>query len=170
MYVRNYGEGIDLPWQEVFQTGERHDVERFCRSAGIDFEWKDGGGLTTRQVCQAIARHPQTGEQVWFNQAHLFHVSSLDAAARDMLLRRFAEDELPRHAFYGDGGAIEAAVLDEIRAAYEQEAVRFAWEKGDVLLLDNMLTAHGREPFEGPRQVLAGMAEQGGAADICVEL
>jgi alpha-ketoglutarate-dependent taurine dioxygenase len=170
MYVRNYGEGVDLPWQEVFQTDDKNEIERFCRSAGIEFEWRTGDALTTRQVCQAAATHPQTGETVWFNQAHLFHVSSLDPTARRVLLDRFTEDELPRHAYYGDGGAIDPGSLDEIRAAYEAEMVRFTWEQGDVLLLDNMLTAHGREAFDGPRQVLAGMAERAGAGGVCVEL
>jgi alpha-ketoglutarate-dependent taurine dioxygenase len=170
MYVRNYGSGLDLPWQEVFQTRERDEVERFCRAAGIDFAWKEGDGLTTRQICQAVARHPQTGDQVWFNQAHLFHVSALEAAARELLLRQFTECGLPRHALHGDGSPIDVSALDENRAAYERETVLFAWEKGDVLLLDNMLTAHGREPFEGPRQLLAGMAERCGTGDVCVEL
>jgi alpha-ketoglutarate-dependent taurine dioxygenase len=170
MYVRNYGLGLDLPWQDVFQTGEKAEVERLCRSVGIEFTWKAHDGLTTRQICQATAVHPQTGEQVWFNQAHLFHVSSLDTTARELLLQTFAEDELPRNAFYGDGGAIEASALDEIRDALNAEAVLFSWEKGDVLLLDNMLTAHGREPFEGPRQVLTGMAERYGTGAVCVEI
>ncbi len=170
MYVRNYGEGLDLPWQEVFQTADKSDVEQLCRAADIAFTWKPGDALTTRQVCQAVASHPATGEPVWFNQAHLFHVSSLEAEARDMLLRRFGVDGLPRHAFYGDGGAIETAALDTVRAAYGQETVLFDWQKDDVLLLDNMLTAHGRERFEGPRQVLVGMAERCGTSKVCLEI
>jgi len=170
MYVRNYGQGLDLPWQDVFQTNEKSEVERLCRTVGIEFAWTANDGLTTRQICQAVAHHPQTGEDVWFNQAHLFHVSSLDPAARELLLRTFTEGELPRHAFYGDGGAIEESALEEIRDAFQHEAVVFSWEKGDVLLLDNMLTAHGREPYQGPRQVLTGMAERCGIGGVCVEI
>jgi alpha-ketoglutarate-dependent taurine dioxygenase len=159
MYVRNYGDGLDLSWQQVFQTNERAEVEVFCRREGLEFEWKDGNRLRTRQILQAVASHPKTGELVWFNQAHLFHVSSLAPDVREYLLTEVKETELPRHAYYGDGTPIEASSLAEIRAAYRDETVTFAWQQGDILLLDNMLTAHGREPFVGPREILVGMAE-----------
>lgn len=167
MYVRNYGDGLDLRWQEVFQTSDRREVEAYCRQTSIELEWKPDNRLRTRQVCQAIATHPRTGDVVWFNQAHLFHVSSLPDAMRATLLRGVAADELPRNAYYGDGSEIEAEALDHVREAYARETVAFAWEQADVLLLDNMLTAHGRLPFTGPRQVLVAMAEpHGGSAEV----
>lgn len=163
-YVRNYGERLDLPWEDVFQTTERTEVERYCRSAGISFEWRDGGRLLrTRQVCAAAIRHPRTGELAWFNQAHLFHVSSLRPEVRDALLAAFEPEDLPRNAFYGDGSSIESAALDEIREAYEREQVPVAWHEGDVLMLDNVLAAHGRAPFTGPRRVVVGMSEPAGS-------
>lgn len=159
MYVRNYREGLDLPWQTVFQTEDRAVVEQYCRRAGIEWEWVNPQHLRTRQICQAIATHPQTGETVWFNQAHLFHVSSLPPAVRESLLATLDEIDLPRNTYYGDGSPIEPEVLDEIHQAFAAEAVSFPWQAGDVLLLDNMLTAHGRTPYVGPRRVLTGMAE-----------
>lgn len=159
LYVRNYGEGLDLQWENVFQTSDKLEVEAYCRQAGIDFEWKDGNRLSTRQVCQAVATHPKTGDRVWFNQAHLFHVSSLKPEVRESLLSMFKEEDLPRNAFYGDGSKIEASVLEEINEIYQQETVTFSWQEGDILMLDNMLVAHGRKPFVGSRKVLVGMAE-----------
>lgn len=163
-YVRNYGSGIDLPWQDVFQTSDREAVEELCRRAGIEFEWRGEDELRTRQTCQAVTVHPGTGEPVWFNQAHLFHVSGLPNALRESLLSTFAEEDLPRNALYGDGTPFEPEVLAAIRAAYEAETMEFPWQEGDVLLLDNVLVAHGRRPFQGPRRVLVGMSEPGGAA------
>jgi alpha-ketoglutarate-dependent taurine dioxygenase len=159
MYVRNYGNGLDLSWQNVFQTDSKEAVERYCRAAGIDFEWSSPDQLRTQQVCQAIATHPKTGESVWFNQAHLFHISNLDPTVRQGLLASFSEDKLPRNAYYGNGSVIETSVLDEIRGVYQQEAVIFPWKASDILLLDNMLAAHGRMPFLGSRRVVVGMAE-----------
>ena len=159
MYVRNYGSGFDLPWQEVFQTSDRAEVEVFCQGAGMQFEWLPNDRLRTRQICPAVASHPVTGEMVWFNQAHLFHVSRLPEEVRDALLTIFAEENLPRNVYFGDGAKIDSADLDLICEAYEQEKIAFPWEQGDVLLLDNMLTAHARNPFTGERQVVVGMAE-----------
>lgn len=158
MYVRNYGDYLDLPWREVFQTEDKAEVETFCHEHGIKCEW-NGEQLTTRQICQSVANHPRTGEEVWCNQAHLFHVSNLEPALRASLLSTVGEDRLPRNSFYGDGSRIDDAVLDEIRQIYEDEAVVFGWQQGDVLLLDNMLIAHGRKPYQGPRRVLVGMAD-----------
>ncbi|WP_206671051.1 TauD/TfdA family dioxygenase [Streptomyces sp. CB01881] len=159
MYVRNYGEGLDLSWQEVFDTTEQSAVEEFCHRSGIEFEWKRGGGLRTRQVCQAALAHPVTGDQVWFNQAHLFHVSSLAENVRSSLLAAFAEEDLPRNAYYGDGSPIDPADLETIRQVLREEEIAFPWQSGDIAVVENMLVAHGRRPFKGPRRVVVGMAE-----------
>jgi alpha-ketoglutarate-dependent taurine dioxygenase len=159
MYVRNYGDGLDLTWQDVFQTSDRTKVEQYCRQSHTEFEWKDENRLRTRQVRQAVATHPKTGETVWFNHAHMFHISNLRPEVRASLLSEFKEEDLPRNAYYGDGSPIEASVLDEIRGVYQEAAVTFPWQEGDVLMLDNFLASHGREPFVGPRQILVAMAE-----------
>lgn len=159
LYVRNYGKHLDLPWEEVFQTSDPDEVERLCETMQLDCEWGGGGRLRTRQVCQALAVHPETGETVWFNQAHLFHVSGLGEMVQEALLQAAGEEHLPRNTYYGDGAPIEPEVLALIREAYRRETVSFIWQPGDVLLLDNMLIAHGREPFQGPRKVAVGMAQ-----------
>ncbi|MFC0039478.1 TauD/TfdA family dioxygenase [Actinomadura rayongensis] len=156
MYVRNYRVGMDLPWEEVFQTSDRAAVAEFCDAAGIEYAW-DGDDLRTSQVRPAVAEHPATGERVWFNQAHLFHPSALKKDVRDMLVELYGEDGLPRNARFGDGTAIPEADLAAIRAAYRAELVAAPWQQGDVLVVDNLLTSHGRRPFTPPRKVLVAM-------------
>ncbi|CAM2064002.1 Amino acid adenylation domain-containing protein [Sulfidibacter corallicola] len=158
MYVRNFSE-LAVPWRDAFQTDDRAEVDAWCARNGIEHRWLDDHRLHTRQICEAVAQHPRTGEAVWFNQAHLFHVSALPAAVRTALLAEMREDELPRHVFYGDGSPLEDEVLAAVRSAYLSEKKSFPWRKGEVLMLDNMLTAHGRDPFAGPRKIVVGMAQ-----------
>lgn len=159
MYVRNFGDGFGLSWQTVFQTTDKEAIGHHCKDKGIEAEWKDGDRLRTRAVRTALARHPKTGELVWFNHATFFHVSTLSPAVRDALLEEFEEGELPANTYYGDGSPIEPEVMEHLREAYRAETVSFPWQKGDLLMLDNMLVAHGRAPYSGPREILVGMAE-----------
>jgi hypothetical protein len=158
-YVRNYGHGVDLPWSQVFGTADRAGVERFCVENGIEWEWGTGDRLRTWQTCQGVGSHPRTREEVWFNQATLFHPSSLPPAVREALVAAVGEGHLPRTAQYGDGAPIGEAELAHVRAAYDAETLAFTWQAGDLLLVDNMLVAHGRRPFTGERKVLVTMAE-----------
>jgi alpha-ketoglutarate-dependent taurine dioxygenase len=159
MYVRNFIEGLDVSWQQFFQTSSKESVEAYCRKAHIDFEWKSANRLTTRQVCQAVAKHPQTCEMLFFNQIQLHHVSCLDPNVKESMLSMFREEDLPRNVYYGDGTPIEDAVVAEISEIYNQLAVRFKWQARDVILLDNMMTAHARDPFDGTRKILVAMAD-----------
>lgn len=157
-YVRNYGNGLDVAWQQVFDTEDRATVERFCAARGIACEWKADGELRTRQLCQGVARHPRTGDWVWFNQAHLFHASNLAPEVRASLIDLVGEDQLPRNVCWADGSTIDDAILDQVRAVLAAETVIFPWQPGDVLMLDNMLVAHARTPFSGPRKVVVAMS------------
>lgn len=159
MYVRNYTPGLDVSWQEFFHTKDKAVVENYCRKAGTEFEWKQGNELRTRRVAQAIAKHPKTGESVFFNQIQLHHVSCLEPAVRESLLFLLGEDNLPRNVYYGDGSQIENSVIQEILAVYQEATISFPWQQGDVLMLDNMLTAHGRNPYVGSRKIVVAMGE-----------
>lgn len=114
LYVRNYTSGIDLSWQEVFQTDKKEEVNQYCTDNDITFEWQENEPkLITKQICQATFQHPISREKVWFNQAHLFHISSLEENDRLSLIKEVGEHNLPRNAFYGDGEPIEKDVLTD---------------------------------------------------------
>ncbi|MBW5480455.1 TauD/TfdA family dioxygenase [Streptomyces bambusae] len=159
LYVRNYHPDIDLPWQEVFGTDSKRDVEAYCREQDMEWEWVAPDHLRTRQLCHAVVTHPDTGEPSWFNQAHLFHHTRVGAEGAASLLAMFGKENLPRNTYLGNGEDIAEEDLAAIRAAYDQVLFRFPWEAGDMLLVDNLSCAHGRDTYEGPRQVVVAMTD-----------
>ena len=158
-YVRHYRPYVDVPWQKVFRTEDRSVVAEFCAAHDIGHEWLDADTLRTTQVCQGAGTHPITRERTFFNQAHLFHISSLGDAPAKAMMEVFGLDKLPRQTFFGDGGEIPAEDLATVRAAFAGSSITFPWCAGDILLLDNMQFAHGRRPFKGKRQVVAALLE-----------
>jgi hypothetical protein len=159
MYVRNFVPGIDVPWQEFFHTRDRAVVETICREEGMTCEWTVGDGLRIRQRARAVLKHPRTGEMVWFNQVQLHHPFCLNPAVRASLQSLFGEEDRPRSVCYGDGSPIPDAVMERLGALYWRLAVQSPWQKGDMILLDNMLVAHARNPFVGPRKIVVAMGE-----------
>lgn len=159
LYLRNYIEGLDVSWQSFFQTTDKAAVEAHCRQTATDFEWTGHNNLRTRRLAPAVVRHPQTAEFSFFNQIQLHHISFLGAEVRASLLSVFKEEDLPRNVYYGDGSALEESVLTEILEIYKAASVSFPWQPGDILMLDNMLTAHGRNPYTGERRIVVTMGE-----------
>ena len=166
LYVRNFVEGFDVSWQEFFATDERATVEDYCRRAGFDCEWPQGDRLRIRRRSAAVVRHPASGEKSFFNQVQLHHAACLEPDARRSLLDTFGEEGLPRHVYFGDGSPIPDAVMERVSELYWQLAVQFPWQRGDVLMLDNMIMAHARNPYVGERKILVAMGEIVTPADL----
>ena len=158
LYVKNMhgGKGFGKSWQDHFETDDRHQVEIHLQQNGVDYTWKEDGGLRTGQTRPAIAEHPATGERIWFNQASLWHVS--DIGPKGQTLRRLlGDDNLPTHVTFEDGQAIPYEFLDAVRSTMWNHASHFAWQRGDVLVVDNFLVAHGRNRYAGDRLILVAM-------------
>ncbi|MBL0385641.1 TauD/TfdA family dioxygenase [Tumebacillus sp. ITR2] len=159
MLMRNYGDGFGLPWEDVFHTEDPAEMEAYCQENGIEVEWKADGNLRTRQVRKAVRLHPTTGEKLWFNHAAFWHESSLEPEIRELLTAELGVEGLPYNTYYGDGTPIEEEVAAALRAATEAETIAFPWQRGDLLMLDNMLVSHGRNSFTGERRTLVAMGE-----------
>jgi hypothetical protein len=159
MVVRNFHPGLGVAWRDVFNTADRAAVEAYCHRADIELQWQPDDGLRTRAVRAAVHAHPVTGAPVWFNHITFFHYTTLPVDVQQGLLGLFGEDDLPTNTYYGDGGRIPDDVVAHLRDCYRAAYTRFDWRLGDVLVVDNMLAAHGRESFTGARRIAVAMAE-----------
>lgn len=150
------GQGFGKSWQEGFETEDRKQVESYLSLNDIHYEWLPNNTLQTRHICASISVHPETREEVWFNQATLWHFSNLGDKAR-MLSRLLGEDNLPMNAYFENGQRIDDHLLEEVRQVTWNEATFFPWQRGDVLFIDNYLVAHGRNRYSGDRLILVAM-------------
>jgi Taurine catabolism dioxygenase TauD, TfdA family len=164
MYVRNLsgegGHGIGKTWQQTFETADKADAECHCAERNIKYEWRSDGGLRLIQIRPSTAVHPKSGDRVWFNQADQFHPSTNPPEVYEALQELYGDEpmSMPQYSCFGDGTSIPDDVLAEVRSNMEQLAVAFPWRKGDMLVVDNMLTAHGRSSFTGDRKILVSMS------------
>ncbi|MGO4260148.1 TauD/TfdA family dioxygenase [Lysobacter sp. TAB13] len=156
-YIRNFQTEIPLGknWQTTYQTQDRAEVESIVADQGSVCHWGAKDALRVSTRCEAFASHPQTGEEVWFNQAEQWHPSALNPAIRGMFEQALGVGNLPHECEYGDGEPIEDDVLIEIRRALNTSKLLFDWQRNDLLMIDNILMMHGRESFKGERKTLA---------------
>lgn len=159
-YIRNLSpmKGSGYSWQEAFGTEDPEAVEACCRRLGAGWRWRPDGVLQTSQIRPATALHPKTGEEVWFNQADGFHPSGLDPVTyQELILLCGSEEEFRLNVTYGDDSPIERGALDHIRAVIRTETIPHQWQAGDIVVVDNLLAAHGRMPFRGRRKIALAM-------------
>jgi hypothetical protein len=152
MFVKNYWPKFGMSYDRDFGTSDKNLVMEYCRRYDMDFEWGDDDHLRTRCVRRVIDSHPRTGEKIWFNQAQLWHSYCVDAEILSLWSSIFKEDDYPYNCYYGDGARIEDSIMNEICEAAKMSEVRFPWQRGDILIIENMLIAHGRSSFVGVRE------------------
>lgn len=167
-------------WDEMFLTTDKAVVEAKCAEEGFDVEWTANDGLRLTSTQPVMRRHPVTGEPVWHNHTQVFHLSAapgeyrriaaLRPTLRHRLLAQVARalvgvqrtlrgpDEQSMHCTYADGREIPDADMEHVRDVIWRHLVITPWQRGDVLAIDNHSVAHGRLPYQGPRQVAVAWA------------
>jgi alpha-ketoglutarate-dependent taurine dioxygenase len=162
--------GYEVTWPTVLGSADRAEAESFATKRGWRIEWTDDGGARVYQKpSPVVTKHRVTGEKVWFNQAHLLHKAFAPwtgdflgtspeqkqeaARQRERLSKRFF-----LHTTHADGSEIQVSDLETIRRVLDETMVMFDWQAGDLLICDNKLVSHGRQPYQPPRKILAALA------------
>jgi alpha-ketoglutarate-dependent taurine dioxygenase len=165
LLIRSYNDDIGAPWPQAFGTDDPGAVERYCRANAIALSWRADGELRTRQRRSAVVRHPVTGRRCWFNQVAFLNDATLAPEVREYLIDEYGPDGLPFTTRFGNGDPIGEDVVELLNGVYDAHTAREPWQDGDLLLVDNIRTAHSREPFSGEREVLVGLADPVRLAD-----
>ncbi|MFD9410712.1 TauD/TfdA family dioxygenase [Streptomyces sp. NPDC059989] len=160
-YVRylHDGPGLGESWQDAFGTTHREEVEVFLDCTGAEWSWKADGGIQVAQIRPATVLHPVTGAEVWFNQAHRWYPPGHGDDTGDALARILPGDVPPRNVTFSDGSPIPQEYVLQISDRGFARAVDIEWNRGDLMLLDNVALAHGRRPFTGRRRICMAMSD-----------
>lgn len=167
-------------WDEMFLTTDKTEVERQCANEGFEAQWVSDDGLRLVSTQPIFRDHPQTGERAWHNHTQVFHLSAAPGEYQHIydkrptwtnwgllqfsrLLVAFhratrSSEEQSMHCTHLDGSEIEDADMDHVRSVIWKNLVVNPWKRGDVVAIDNHSVAHGRLPYEGPRQVIVAWA------------
>ncbi|MEU0131317.1 amino acid adenylation domain-containing protein [Streptomyces sp. NPDC006289] len=144
---------VGLSWPEAFGSTDRTSVDAYCARSAVAHTWLPDGSLVTRQRRAAVVAHPRTKVPCWFNQIAFLNGLTLEPAIREYLTDVYGPDGLPFDTAAGDGTPVTADTVERINAVYDRFTVGEPWQEGDVLLVDNIRTAHAREPYEGDREI-----------------
>lgn len=147
-------------WQGAFESEDQAAVDARCQAEFTRHAWSPDRSLKLWSHLPAVREHPVTGERVWFNQAHMSQVHPRIWGPWLTPLVRFGcwvTRKRSADATFGDDTPIDERALGDVMDAIEGSTTTFPWARGDVLVLDNLLKAHGRNPFAGRRKVMVGL-------------
>lgn len=163
-------------WDEMFLTSDKQAAEQICQENNFIYSWHPNDKLRLVSEQPATRKHPVTKESVWYNHSQVFHV---DAAAIEYAkiarhqktwrsrfyatltqvmtaLKKATQnsENQAMHCTFLDGTEIPKSYMQHVEDVIWKNMNIFAWQKGDVIALDNFSTAHGRLPFQGEREIL----------------
>jgi alpha-ketoglutarate-dependent taurine dioxygenase len=170
VYSQHFKNGTNLKssfartgtWQFEFKTLERRDVENYCQENNYQFQWQKDGSVILETPLPGTLKHRVTQEKVWFNSIHFFQLHHrILGKFLSRMLRFFVWISRGKNldARFENGEYLSVSEVSEILDAFDKNQVIFRWQVGDVLYLDNTLTAHGRNSFYGKRKILMALTK-----------
>lgn len=148
MMTRVFHPQFGMSWQDAFSSTERDELSSLLEQMDIDFEWLEDGTLRTQRRRPAFRIHPKTGDECWFNQLAFLNRGSLESRERELLSLAFGND-LPVDTALGNGQSLSESNLLALHSAYDATTKKLTWRAGDLLIVDNLLTAQGKSPMTG---------------------
>ncbi|KAI0837901.1 Clavaminate synthase-like protein [Hypoxylon sp. FL0890] len=113
-------------------------IARYGRGKYTTWEWTDDGIVLTHKL-PAIRTQPGTDLPTLFTGLAAYWKNAQVNGARHN----------PTQQLFGDGTPIPEKYLERLAKTTDEIRVLHKWQRGDVLVYDNIIAQHGREPWEG---------------------
>jgi len=145
-----------IGWDDAFFTQSEAQVDAHCLALGIQSIWNDDGSLTLIEEMDAVTPHPITGKLFYRNNLHTNeNWNTPETAAMTAEIR--GGQKYPSGIFLEDGSTLTPEEVSKIKQIWARIELAWRWRNGDIMILDNLQVAHGRNPFSGPREVLVAL-------------
>lgn len=144
----DHDSGQGRSWKSTLSVDNKAQAEQKLKQLGYSWEWQADDSLRAITPVLPAVKQLDDGTEVFYNQ--------LVAA----YLGWKGVKENPASAItFGDGTQIPIAALETVVELSKAFTFDVPWQDGDVAIIDNKLTMHGRRPFTGtrPRQVLVAL-------------
>lgn len=159
VYRRRFIRGLDASWEQFFKVGSLQELREKIAPTGHEIDAISENDLTVSYRTHALLQIPERDTEAWFNQILLHHPDALPTEVDALLSKHFRRDQFPRTVFFGDGSPIPAEWVRTIDRVLTECAIRIETQAHDVLLVNNLLMAHGRLPYSGNRQVRVALGD-----------
>ncbi len=160
MYLKNLPKSTSFlgkSWSDYFENNNKKEISEYLVSNNIKYKWNDSGELRLQSIRPASIKHPETKEQIWYNQADLWHFKTLLKSRNQSSNVPIPNSKIPLDARFGDGSEITVDEIQLIKNSTWRNASFFPWKQGDLLILDNFMCMHGRNKYSGQRKILVAM-------------
>jgi hypothetical protein len=164
-----------LSWPEMFGTTDKYEVEGIAKQINTPVRF------VSEFRSEPFHLHPVTKETVWFNHAQVFHWTTLPAelfasfcrtkdirilghalrvGARSLWKYGIRRDKMAMHVSFGDGTPISVVEMHQIRKAVHKSMVFNRCQQGDLLMIDNFTTSHGRQStYDKGRKIVVSWSD-----------
>jgi alpha-ketoglutarate-dependent taurine dioxygenase len=117
-------------------------IVRYGRGKYTTWEWTDDGLILTHKL-PAIRTQPNTNLPTLFTGLAAYYKNAqTNGAGR----------KNPTQQLFGDGTPIPDKYLARLAEITDEIRVLHKWQRGDVLVYDNVIAQHGRQPWEGEQE------------------
>ncbi|KAK6914822.1 TauD/TfdA-like domain [Dillenia turbinata] len=146
IYTRVYGEDDDPSspigrgWKSTFLTNDKKIAEERATKLGVKLQWTKDGAEAIASPVPAIKFDETRQRKIWFNSIAVHWA-------------------LGKRPTFGDGKPLPVEIMNDYLEILEECCVAIPWEKGDVMMVDNLAVLHSRRPFDSPRRILASLCK-----------
>lgn len=143
---------LGTSWRSSFKVETREEAEKKAKETGhYDLEWLPDGSLRCKiRPVPGLRIDKKTGRVMFFNYIHTAYEGLDDA-----------HNLGPRKsAIFCNGDYMPEKAMKTLKDALWNNCVQLPWQKGDIILVDNIQVQHARNDFKGPRSILVSMYKE----------